>query len=38
MLYDVFLSHNHADKDWTRALREAVPDGLQRPHAARLAG
>jgi hypothetical protein len=22
MLYDVFLSHNHADQDWTRALFE----------------
>lgn len=24
MLYDVFLSHNHADKDWTRALFERL--------------
>jgi hypothetical protein len=24
MLYDVFLSHNHADKDWTRALFEIL--------------
>jgi hypothetical protein len=24
MLYDVFLSHNHADKDWTRALFEKL--------------